>query len=121
MGKKKYDPAAVLRFIEEYMTENGYAPTIRDVCKGCNITSTATCFQIIKSLADKGLIEKSAVGENKRRALSIKLNAVKIPLLGEVAAGEPIFAQENYEDFFSVPANMFGDEDMFMLTVKAVL
>ena len=118
MGKKKYDPAAVLRFIEEYMTENGYAPTIRDVCKGCNITSTATCFQIIKSLADKGLIEKSAVGENKRRALSIKLNAVKIPLLGEVAAGEPIFAQENYEDFFSVPANMFGDEDMFMLTVK---
>ena len=118
MSRKKYDELEVLKFIEDYMQNNGYAPSVRDVCKGCNITSTATCFTIIKSLADRGLIEKSKVGENKRRAMSIKQNAVKIPLVGTVAAGEPIFAQENYEDYFSVPSNLFGNDDMFMLTVK---
>lgn len=108
----------VLEYIEKYVTENGYAPSVREICAGCNIPSTATCFNIMNSLSERGLIEKSKVGSNKRRSVSIKQNAVKIPLIGTVAAGEPIFAQENYEDFFSVPANMFGTDDLFMLTVK---
>lgn len=108
----------VLEFIEKYVTENGYAPSVREICDGCKIPSTATCFNIMNSLAERGLIEKSKVGSNKRRSVSIKQNAVKIPLIGTVAAGEPIFAQENYEDFFSVPSNLFGTDDLFMLTVK---
>ena len=118
MGKKRYSEEAVLSFIENYIKKNGYAPSVRDICKGCNIASTATCFGIVNKLAEDGMLEKSKVGENKRRAMAIKQNAVRIPLVGTVAAGEPIFAQENYEDFFSVPSNLFGDEDMFMLTVK---
>lgn len=109
---------AVLEFIERYVAENGYSPSVREICAGCNIPSTATCFNIMNDLADKGLISKSKVGENKRRSVSINANAVKVPLIGTVAAGEPIFAQENYEDFFSVPSNLFGTDDMFMLTVK---
>lgn len=117
--KKKVDrPQLVLSFIEKYMTENGYAPSVREICDGCDIPSTATCFNIMNDLADKGLIVKSKVGANKRRSVSIKQNAVKVPLIGTVAAGEPIFAQENYEDFFSVPSNLFGTEGLFMLTVK---
>lgn len=108
----------VLEYIEKYVTENGYAPSVREICAGCNIPSTATCFNIMNSLSERGLIEKSKVGSNKRRSVSIKQNAVKIPLIGTVAAGEPIFAQENYEDFFSVPSNLFGTDDLFMLTVK---
>lgn len=108
----------VLEYIEKYVTENGYAPSVREICAGCNIPSTATCFNIMNSLSERGLIEKSKVGSNKRRSVSIKQNAVKIPLIGTVAAGEPIFAQENYEDFFSVPSNLFGSDDLFMLTVK---
>ena len=118
MRKKLYDDESVLKFIEKYITENGYSPTVREVCTACNISSTATAFTIMNSLAEKGYIAKSKVGENKRRAVSIKQNAVKVPLIGTVAAGEPIFAQENYEDFFSVPTNMFGSEDLFMLNVK---
>ena len=118
MAKRLYSDELVLNFIQQYINDNGYAPAVREVCKGCNIPSTATCFTVIKGLADKGLIEKSKVGENKRRAMAIRQNAVKVPLVGTVAAGEPIFAQENYEDFFSIPSNLFGDEDMFMLTVK---
>ncbi len=118
MGKRIFSDELVFGFIEKFVTENGYAPSIREICNGCGISSTATCFLIINRLADRGLIDRSKVGENKRRAMSIKLNAVKVPLIGTVAAGEPIFAQENYEDFFSVPANLFGNDDMFMLTVK---
>ncbi|MDE7301096.1 MAG: transcriptional repressor LexA, partial [Clostridia bacterium] len=118
MRQKIDRDAEVLAYIEKFMTENGYAPTVREICYGCNIPSTATGFKIMNSLAERGLIAKSKVGENKRRSLSIKQNAVKVPLIGTVAAGEPIFAQENYEDFFSVPANMFGTDDLFMLTVK---
>lgn len=117
--RKKIDRSQdVLEYIEKYMTENGYAPSVREICEGCNIPSTATCFKIMNGLAEQGLIVKSKVGENKRRSVSIKQNAVKVPLIGTVAAGEPIFAQENYEDFFSVPSNMFGTDDLFMLTVK---
>lgn len=118
MRKKIDREKTVLEYIEKYMTENGYSPSVREICNGCNIPSTATCFNIMNSLAEQGLIAKSKVGENKRRSVSIKQNAVKIPLIGTVAAGEPIFAQENYEDFFSVPSNLFGNDDLFMLTVK---
>lgn len=118
MRKKINRDEEVLSFIEKYMTENGYAPSVREICQGCNIPSTATSFKIMNSLAERGLIKKSKVGENKRRSVSINQNAVKVPLIGTVAAGEPIFAQENYEDFFSVPSNLFGSDDLFMLTVK---
>lgn len=118
MAKRRFTDELVMGYIEKFITENGYAPSVREICKGCGISSTATCFLIIKRLAERGLIERNKVGENKRRAMSIKLNAVKVPLIGTVAAGEPIFAQENYEDFFSVPSNLFGNDEMFMLTVK---
>ncbi len=116
--KKLEKTQQVYDFISSYFTENGYAPTVREICKACSIASTATAFNIMNELAEKGLISKSKVGENKRRAISINQQAVKVPLIGTVAAGEPIFAQENYEDYFSLPANMFNSEDMFMLTVK---
>ncbi len=118
MKRKNDKSGEVLAFIEKFICENGYSPTVREICKACDIASTASAFQYMNELAEKGLISKNKVGENKRRALSIKQNAVKVPLIGTVAAGEPIFAQENYEDFFSIPSNMFGNEDLFMLTVK---
>ncbi len=118
MKKTNDKAAAVLEFIESFIAENGYAPTVREICRACNIKSTASAFGYMNKLAEQGLINKNKVGENKRRAVSVKQNAVKVPLVGTVAAGEPIFAQENYEDFFSVPTNMFGSDDLFMLTVR---
>lgn len=108
----------VLEFITKFIGENGYSPSVREICAACNIKSTATVFMYMNELGEKGLINKQAVGSNKRRSVSISQNAVKVPLIGTVAAGEPIFAQENYEDFFSVPSNMFGNDDLFMLNVK---
>ncbi len=116
---KKIDKSQkVYEYITSFITQNGYAPTVREICQACDIRSTATAFNIMNDLSEKGLITKSKVGENKRRAISICQPAIRVPLLGTVAAGEPIFAQENYEEYYSIPTNLFNGEDLFMLTIK---
>lgn len=116
---KKIDKSQkVYEYITFFITQNGYAPTVREICQACDIRSTATAFNIMNALSEKGLITKSKVGENKRRAISICQPTIRVPLLGTVAAGEPIFAQENYEEYYSIPTNLFNGEDLFMLTIK---
>ena len=113
--KKLKSEDAVFKFIQEFITENGYAPCVREVCKACNIKSTATAFTVINRLKERGLLEKSDV---KRRAISLKSKTVSVPIVGTVAAGQPIFASENYEDMYSIPKNFFIGDDLFMLNVK---
>lgn len=88
---------------------------VREICAACNIKSTATVFNIINRLKERGLLEKSDV---KRRAISLKSKSISVPLVGTVAAGQPIFAAENYEDYFSLPENFFSGENLFMLNVQ---
>ena len=106
---------AVFFYILKYISEKGYAPCVREVCAACKIKSTATVFNIINRLKERGLLEKSDV---KRRAISLKSKSLSVPLVGTVAAGQPIFATENYEDYFSLPDNFFSGNDLFMLTVQ---
>ena len=106
---------AVFGSIQKYISEKGYAPCVREVCAACRIKSTATVFNIINRLKERGLLEKSDV---KRRAISLKSKSLSVPLVGTVAAGQPIFATENYEDYFSLPDNFFSGNDLFMLTVQ---
>ena len=100
------------------ITENGYSPSVREICANCGIKSTATAYQYINKLNEQGLIKKAG---NKKRAVSLKKSggqSVSVPLVGTVAAGQPIFADENYEGYYSLPTEFFGSDDMFMLTVK---
>lgn len=106
---------AVFTFIQKFISENGYAPCVREVCKACNIKSTATVFNIINRLKDKGLLEKSDV---KRRAIALKSKSLSVPILGTVAAGQPIFASESYEGYVSLPDNFFSGDDLFILNVQ---
>ncbi len=114
-AKKLNEEDAVFNYIKEYVTQNGYAPSVREMCAACNLKSTATAFTVVNRLCERGLLEKSDV---KRRALSLANKSVTVPLIGTVAAGQPIFATENYEGFYSVPENMFSGDDLFMLNVK---
>lgn len=115
--KKIDNDEKVYNFITGFIRDNGYAPTVREICNGCNIKSTATPYQIINRLAERGLLKKTG---NRNRAVSLANQnpTVCVPLIGTVAAGEPIFASENYEEFYSVPGNFFKGEDLFMLNVK---
>lgn len=104
----------VLAYLQSYISENGYPPSVREICKECDLKSTATAFGYLNYLADSGLINKAG---RKKRAVSLKQTSVTIPLIGTVAAGEPIFASQNYEGYYTIPGNMFSGNDLFMLNV----
>lgn len=107
----------VLEFIEDYIEENGYAPSVRDVCAKLNIKSTATAYGYIKRLQDRGDLNKAT---NKKRAVSLNMITpqTKVPLLGRVTAGYPIFAVQNYQGYYNLPSTDFKGEDLFMLEVS---
>jgi len=115
---KKHKLMEVMNFISKYNEENGYSPTVRDICAALNIPSTATVYTYINRLCEMGLLKKAG---NKNRAVSIVGNTgIKVPLLGTVTAGQPILAYQNYEGYYTLPPEVFhGDsDDLFMLTVK---
>ncbi len=115
MRKNPDKSKEILAFVRNFINENGYAPSVREVCQECDIKSTATAFTCLNKLSEQGLINKSV---NKKRAISIKQNSVSVPLIGTVAAGEPIFATENYEGYYSIPTELFNGDDLFMLNVQ---
>ncbi len=105
-----------LNYIKGYMEENGFPPTVRDMCRDLNIKSTATAYDYINRLRDMGYLEKA---QNKKRAVSIKSeSSVRVPLLGMVTAGQPILAAENFEGYYPLPASEFRGEELYMLRVK---
>ena len=114
--KSKSKMQAVLQYINEYNAEHGFSPTVREICTKLNIKSTASAYYYIEKLTDEGYLSKSP---NKNRAVNFKKNSsVNIPLIGTVTAGQPIFAYENYEDYFCFPADTFKGTDLFMLNVQ---
>ena len=106
----------VMDYIRRFSEENGYTPSVREIGQECGIKSTATVHSYIERLQDRGFLSKT---DNKKRSVSIGRSAtVNIPLIGTVTAGQPIFAYENYEDYYTFPASEFKGEDLFMLRVQ---
>ena len=107
---------AIMDYIRKFSEENGYTPSVREIGKECGIKSTATVHSYLEKLQTKGYLNKAT---NKKRSVTItKSNGVSIPLIGTVTAGQPIFAYENYEDYYTFPADEFRGEDLFMLRVQ---
>ena len=107
----------VMDYIRKFSEENGYTPSVREIGKECGIKSTATVYSYLQKLQDKGYLNKAS---NKKRSVTLaKSSGINIPLIGTVTAGQPIFAYENYEDYYTFPAGEFkGGEDLFMLRVS---
>lgn len=114
VNEKKLDD--VLQFIIAYTNEYGYAPSVRDVCAELHIKSTATAYSYIAKLQERGDLNKAS---NKKRAVSVHAFTpqIKAPLIGKVTAGYPIFAVQNYQGYYNLPANEFSG-DIFMLEVS---
>jgi repressor LexA len=107
----------VMDYIRKFSEENGYTPSVREIGKECGIKSTATVYSYLQKLQDKGYLNKAT---NKKRSVTLaKSSGVNIPLIGTVTAGQPIFAYENYEDYYTFPAGEFRGEDLFMLRMQA--
>ena len=106
----------VVRYIDRYCEENGFPPTVRDMCRDLGIRSTATAYSYVNRLREQGYLNKA---DRKKRAVSVRSSAtVKAPLVGVVTAGQPILAQENFEDMYTLPAAEFRGEDLFLLRVS---
>ena len=106
----------VMDYIRKFSEENGYTPSVREIGKECGIKSPATVHSYIEKLQNKGYLNKT---DNKKRSVTIGKSAgVTIPLIGVVTAGQPVFAYENYEDYYTFPVNEFKGDDLFMLRVQ---
>lgn len=113
----------VFNYIIEAIKDTGYPPTVREICKAVGFKSTCSAHQYINKLTEKGYLEKSSL---KMRALKVveeeKEETVSVPIVGKVAAGEPILATENIEDYFSIGESFFSrnalQNDNFILRVQ---
>ena len=115
----------ILTNIKKFMAEKRYAPTIRELCKICNLNSTATMFVHLKNLTKKGYINQT---ESKFRTIELNVpneyaikdeEVVSVPLLGKVAAGNPIEAIENPNEYFSLPKEFVPkNHEVFTLEVN---
>ena len=114
LDKRKLDD--VMQFINEYTDENGFPPTVREICARLQIKSTATAYDYVNRLKEMGMLQKTA---GKKRAVAVtNTNSVRVPLIGTVTAGTPILAAENYEGYYTLPTAEFHGDDLFLLTVK---
>lgn len=120
---------AVLRFIYEAQTNNGFPPTVREIGEAVGLSSSSTIHGHIERLAKKGYLNKDPEKPRARaieitdkglEILGISTNAGRIPVIGMVTAGQPILAvAEEATEFFPIPDHLVQyDGDLFMLNVK---
>ena len=120
MNKQKINEKLeeVYKFIAEYVNLNGFPPSVRDVCAGTGIKSTATASDYIERLKDRGLLDKSPM--KNRAVIPVKKSGtfISVPLVGTITAGTPVFAVENLEGYCPLPEDFNGSEDDFALRVS---
>ena len=110
--------AELLEFINKYQTQNGKSPSYRTIMKAMRFTNLASVFRYVGRLEADGKIQKNDFGGIK---ISRKLNpdrTIIAPLLGTVTCGQPILAVENIEGTYSLPADIFGTGETFLLHAK---
>ena len=113
----------ILRYIYETVADRGFPPTVREICHAVDLSSTSTVHGHLSRLERKGYLIKDAtkpraleITEEGKKAIGIKPN--EIPVIGDVAAGQPILAVEDIEDYFPLPPDLANDAgDLFMLRV----
>ena len=120
---------AVLDCIEDCVRDKGYGPTVREVCQSLGLSSPSTVHVHLKALEEKGYIKRDPL-KSRSIALTYPLDddaavassgystMLNLPLVGSVAAGTPILAEENITDTISMPVDIVGDSASFMLSVR---
>jgi repressor LexA len=112
----------IFDFVKRYAGEHGYPPTVRDIGKAIGLTSSSTVHAHLANLERLGVLKRDPT---KPRALEVLVDRAKeavspsgLPLVGQVAAGSPVLAEENIEEYVTVPGIAGGDQGQFVLRVK---
>jgi repressor LexA len=116
----------ILKYIKDELTIRGYPPSIREICKAVDLSSTSSVHAHLNTLEEKGYIKK---GTNKRRALELidvddicsdmpKKEIINLPIIGTVTAGSPILAVENIDDTLPISIDFVGNKESYVLKIK---
>ncbi len=125
MKKSEHRQNDILDYMKKTIAEKGYSPTVREICAALDIKSTSTVHSDIKALEEKGLVKKDPakprtvlpVENEYKRAAVDSFDTVSLPVIGRVAAGEPILAEQNIVDEMPLPSRFVGQGNNFILTV----
>ncbi len=122
-GKISSKQSEILEYIKSEILSHGYPPSVREICDAVNLKSTSSVHAHLETLEKNGYIRRDLA---KPRAIEIldddfgltRRDVVNVPMVGRVAAGEPILANENISDYFPIPVEYMPNEETFMLKVK---
>ena len=122
-GKITQKQSDILEFIKSELLSKGYPPTVRDICNAVNLKSTSSVHAHLETLEKNGYIRRDPT---KPRAIEIidenfsltGREVVNVPIVGRVAAGEPLLATQKIENYFPIPMEFMPNNDVFMLEVK---
>ena len=122
-GKISKKQLEILEYIKSEILRIGYPPAVREICEAVNLRSTSSVHAHLESLEKNGYIRRDPT---KPRAIEIiddtfnltRREMVNVPMVGQVAAGEPILAEQNISNYFPIPMEFMPNNDTFMLTVK---
>ena len=113
----------ILEYIKATILRNGYPPSVRELCEAVHLKSTSSVHSHLDALEKKGFIKRDP---SKPRAIEIiddcfkltRRKVVNVPVLGTVAAGQPLFAEENIENYYPIPVDLLPNAETFMLKVR---
>ena len=122
-GKISPKQTEILEYIKSEIINLGFPPAVREICEAVNMKSTSSVHSHLETLERNGYIRRDPT---KPRAIEIvddnfnltRRELVNVPVVGRVAAGEPILAVENVENYFPIPAEFMPNSQTFMLNVK---
>ncbi|GLB31026.1 LexA repressor [Lacrimispora amygdalina] len=125
MAQEKITPKQqeILEYIKETILKKGYPPAVREICEAVNLKSTSSVHSHLETLEEKGYIRRDPT---KPRTIEIiddcfnltRREVVNVPILGTVAAGQPLYAEENIENYYPIPSDLLPNAETFMLKVR---
>ena len=122
-GRITHKQSEILEYIKSQILNKGYPPSVRDICSAVNLKSTSSVHAHLESLEKNGYIRRDPPKPRTIEIIDDNFNLtrremVNVPVLGQVAAGEPILAVDNITGYFPIPSEFMPNEETFILTVK---
>jgi repressor LexA len=122
-GKITEKQQEILDFLKNEILSKGYPPSVREICEAVHLKSTSSVFSHLEKLEKNGYIRRDPT---KPRAIEIiddnfnltRREVVNVPLIGQVAAGQPILATQNIENYFPIPSEYMPNQQSFLLRVR---
>ena len=122
-GKISSKQREILEYIKQEILNKGYTPAVREICEAVHVKSTSSVHSHLETLEKNGYIRRDPT---KPRAIEIiddnfnltRREVVNVPIIGQVAAGQPLLAVENIENYFPIPTEFMPNAETFMLKVK---